>query len=225
MPPPSPGQCFDVDACVRVVANTTPGVVPVRANGLLFATVVKYEGRGDYLVKGSGSDGRGSQRRVSGDFLVHQCMDGFGAMFRSDEGCGGSAARELARAADSSRKAVKRAAKRAAKEVATSVATSVATAAKTVAKVKKMANKELLRAADDSRRVEKQAAAKVAAAAKIVAKAEKKAMAVRVSAVCRGTSWFTNAWMASAPCFEVMKVAAAPRRGSLRVRQTLAEKR
>jgi len=129
MPPPSPGQCFDVDALVRVVANTTPGIAPVHATGLLFATVVKYDGRGDYLVKGSGSDGRGSRRRVSGDFLVRQCMDGFGAMFRSDEGCGGSAARELARAADSSRKAVKRAAKE--------VATSVATAAKTVAKVKK----------------------------------------------------------------------------------------
>jgi hypothetical protein len=92
MPPPSPGQQINNGALVRVVANTTPGVVPVRATGLLFATVVKYEGRGDYLVKGSGSDGRGSQRRVSGDFLVHQCMDGFGAMFRSDEGCGGSAA-------------------------------------------------------------------------------------------------------------------------------------
>jgi len=52
-------------------------------------------------------------------------MDGFGAMFRSDEGCGGSAARELARAADSSRKAVKRAAK------------EVATAAENVAKAKK----------------------------------------------------------------------------------------
>jgi len=53
MPPPSPGQCFDVDACVRVVANTTPGIAPVHATGLLFGTVVKYEGRGEYLVKGT----------------------------------------------------------------------------------------------------------------------------------------------------------------------------
>jgi colicin import membrane protein len=55
------------------------------------------------------------------------------------------------------------------------VATSVATAAKSVAKAEKMANKELLRAAEASKRVERQAAAKVAAAAKSVAKAEKKA--------------------------------------------------
>ena len=72
MPPPSPGQCFDVDAVVRVLANTTPGIAPVHATGLLFATVVKYEGRGEYTVKGSGSDGRASRRRVSGDWLVHQ---------------------------------------------------------------------------------------------------------------------------------------------------------
>ena len=66
MPPPSPGQCFDVDALVRVVANTTPGIAPVHATGILFGTVVQYEGRGEYLVKGSGSDGRGSQahRRI-----------------------------------------------------------------------------------------------------------------------------------------------------------------
>jgi len=40
LPPPSPGQFFDVGARVRVVANTTTGIAPVHATGLLFATVV-----------------------------------------------------------------------------------------------------------------------------------------------------------------------------------------
>jgi hypothetical protein len=135
----------------------------VRATGLLFATVDGYEGGNEYFVKSSGSDGRVSRRRVSGDFLVRQSLDGVGAMFRGDEGCGGSAARNLARAADVGRKA---------KEEA---AAAVATAAKSVAKAEKEAEKELLRAADASRRLEKEATAKVAAAAKRLAKAEKKA--------------------------------------------------
>jgi len=52
-------------------------------------------------------------------------LDCFGAIFRDNEGCGGSAARDLARAADVSRKADERA--------AAAVATSVATAAKGLA--------------------------------------------------------------------------------------------
>ena len=167
MPLPSPGQCFDDGSHVRLFADTTPGVVPVRATGLLFATVDGYEGGNEYYVKSSGSDGRVSRRRVSGDFLVRQSLDGVGAMFRGDERRGGSAARDLARAADVCRKADERA--------AAAVATSEAAAAKRVAKAKKEAEKELLRAADASRRLEKEAAAKVAAAAKRLAKAEKKA--------------------------------------------------
>jgi len=54
----------------------------VRATGLLFATVEGYEGGGEYLVKSPGSDGRASRRRLSGDFLVPQSLDGIGAMFR-----------------------------------------------------------------------------------------------------------------------------------------------
>ena len=104
---------------------------------------------------------------MSGDFLVRQSLDGVGGMFRGDERRGGSAARDLARAADVSRKAKE--------EAAAAVATSVATAAKGVAKAEKEAEKELLRAADASRRLEKEATAKVAAAAKRLAKAEKKA--------------------------------------------------
>jgi len=88
-----------------------------------------------------------SRRRVSGDFLVHQSLDGVGAMFRGDERRGGSAARDLARAADVSRKAKE--------EAAAAVATSVATAAKSVAKAEKEAEKELLRAADASRKAVK----------------------------------------------------------------------
>jgi len=49
--------------------------------------------------------------------------------------------------------------------------------------------------------------------------------AVRVGAMCRGSSWFPRAWMVPAPCFEVLKDPAAPRRGSLRARQTLAGRR
>ena len=104
---------------------------------------------------------------MSGDFLVRQSLDGVGGMFRGDERRGGSAARDLARAADVSRKAKE--------EAAAAAATSVATAAKSVAKAEKEAEKELLRAADASRRLEKEATAKVAAAAKRLAKAEKKA--------------------------------------------------
>ena len=167
LPRPSPGQRFDDGSHVRLFADTTPGAVPVRATGLLFATVDSYEGGNEYFVKSSGSDGRVSRRRVSGDFLVHQSLDGVGAMFRGDERRGGSAARDLARAADVSQKADERA--------AAAVASSVATAAKSVAKAKKKAEKELLRAAHASRRMEKDAAAKVAAAAKRLAKAEKKA--------------------------------------------------
>ena len=49
--------------------------------------------------------------------------------------------------------------------------------------------------------------------------------AVRVGAMCRGSSWFPRTWMVPAPCFEVLKDPAAPRRGSLRARQTLAGRR
>ena len=88
-------------------------------------TVVKYEGRGECTVKGSESEGSASRRLVSREFLVLQSFDCFGTIFRDIEGCGGSAARDLARAADVSRKADERA--------AAAVATSVATAAKGLA--------------------------------------------------------------------------------------------
>ena len=109
-PPPSPGQCFQVGAVVRVVAQTTPGIAPAHATGLLFATVVNYEGGGECTVMASASEGRASRRRVSGEWLVPQSLDGIGGMFRGDEGRDGSAGRGLARAADASRKAEKRAA-------------------------------------------------------------------------------------------------------------------
>ena len=79
LPPLSPGQFFDAGARVRVVANTTTGIAPVHATGILFATVVNYECSGEYTVKASGSDGRASRRRVSGEWLVppelgwHRC--------------------------------------------------------------------------------------------------------------------------------------------------------
>jgi len=59
------------------------------------------------------------------EFLVPQNFDWFGTIFRENGGCGGSVARDLARAADVSRKADERA--------AAVVATSVATAAKGLA--------------------------------------------------------------------------------------------
>jgi len=69
---------------------------------------------------------RGASRHlVSGEFLVPQNFDYFGAIFRDNGGCGGSAARDLARAADVSRKADERA--------AATEATSLATAAKGLA--------------------------------------------------------------------------------------------
>ena len=69
---------------------------------------------------------RGASRRlVSREFLVSQSFDCFGTIFRDNGGCGGSAARDLARAADVSRKADERA--------AATEATSLATAAKGLA--------------------------------------------------------------------------------------------
>ena len=62
---------------------------------------------------------------MSREFLVPQSFDWFGTIFRDNEECGGSAARDLARAADVSRKADERA--------AATVATSVVTAAKDLA--------------------------------------------------------------------------------------------
>jgi len=88
-------------------------------------TVVKYEGRGECTVKRSGSEGCASRRLVLRQFLVPQNFDWFGTIFRDNGGCGGSAAWDLARAADVSRKADERA--------AAAVATSVATAAKGLA--------------------------------------------------------------------------------------------
>ena len=116
-----------------------------------------------YTVKASGSEGRASWRRVSGDCLVNQSVDGLGAMFRGDKGRGGSAARELARAEGASQKVEKRA------------AAAVASAAESAAKAEKKADKSLARAAYTSRNAEKRAAAAVASAAESVAKAEKKA--------------------------------------------------
>ena len=99
LPPPSPGQFFDVGARVRVVANTTTGIAPMHATGFLFCDSREYECSGEYTVKASGRDGRASWCRVSGEWLVPRRLDGIGAVFRGDEGRGGSAARELARAA------------------------------------------------------------------------------------------------------------------------------
>jgi len=78
LPRPSPGQCSDDGSHVRFFADTTPGVVPVLATGLLFATVDSYEGGNEYFVKSSGSDGCVSRRRVSGDFVVPPSLDGVG---------------------------------------------------------------------------------------------------------------------------------------------------
>jgi len=86
---------------------------------------VKFEGRGACTVKRSGSEGCASRRLVSREFLVPQSFDWFGTIFRDNEECGGSAARDLARAADVSRKADERA--------AATVATSVVTTAKGLA--------------------------------------------------------------------------------------------
>ena len=95
MPTRSPGQCFDEDTLVRAVTYTTPVIDSVHHGGLsthtnfrtnrhnitlwhsahqrpLFVTVVKYEGRGECTVKGSGSEGFASRRLVSGEFLVPQ---------------------------------------------------------------------------------------------------------------------------------------------------------
>ena len=91
----------------------------------LFVTVAKFEGRGECTVKRLGSEGCASRRLVSREFLLPQSFDWFDTIFRNNEGCGGSAARDLARAADVSRKADERA--------AATVATSVVTTAKGLA--------------------------------------------------------------------------------------------
>jgi len=56
---------------------------------------MEYEGRGECIVKGSGSKGCVSRRLLSGKFLVPWSSDCFAAIYRDNEECGGSAARNL----------------------------------------------------------------------------------------------------------------------------------
>ena len=152
-PPPSPGKCFQAGAVVHVIPPTTPGIAPVHATGLLFATVVNYKRGGEYTVKASPSEGRGSQRRVSGEWLVPQSLDGISTMFRGDKGRGSSAGRELARVTDARQKAENKSAAaeataaksvaRAAKKAEKQVAAAEATAVKSVARAKKKAEKQV----------------------------------------------------------------------------------
>ena len=88
-------------------------------------TGAKYQGRGGCTVKGSGSKGCVSRRLLSGKFLPLYSSDCLGTFYRENEGCGGSAAWNHARAADFGRKAEEQA--------VAAVATSVATAAKGLA--------------------------------------------------------------------------------------------
>ena len=77
------------------MANTTPGIRPDHAEGILLATITGYVGAGNNSV--TPAVGAKRARTVSGDLIVQASVHGPGPIFRGEER-GGSAAREIARA-------------------------------------------------------------------------------------------------------------------------------
>jgi hypothetical protein len=66
---PSPVQRFQVGECIRVLANTTPGIHPTHATGILSATIVRIKGPNEYLVRAGGAD-HANSRLVSDEVMV-----------------------------------------------------------------------------------------------------------------------------------------------------------
>ena len=76
--------------------DTTPGVRPIHAEGMLVAKVVSCSpNSGDYYVSEVGTKKR---RRVPSNLLVPTCLDSLAGFFRGSSGRGGTAGREVARA-------------------------------------------------------------------------------------------------------------------------------
>jgi hypothetical protein len=105
-PAPTLGPLFSPGSIVRVLADTTPGVRPIHAAGILIAKITSYVGDGIYLVSEHGST---KTRSVPADLIVPASLDGPSALFRG-ENQGGAAARAIARAKSAGAKAVKDAA-------------------------------------------------------------------------------------------------------------------
>ncbi len=97
---------FELGSIVRVLADTTPGVRPMHAEGILVAKVLDFADEGHYYVAPIDSKKR---RRVSGALLIPTSIDGPTALFRGDGRSGGAGARAIARANDSAEKAMKKA--------------------------------------------------------------------------------------------------------------------
>ena len=97
---------FEAGSIVRVLADTTPGVHPRHAEGILVATVLDFADDGDYYVAPYGSKKR---RRVSGALLIPTSIDGPTALFRGDGRSGGAGARTIARAKERAEKEIKKA--------------------------------------------------------------------------------------------------------------------
>jgi hypothetical protein len=102
-PTPLLGPIFSPGSLVRVLADTTPGVHPRHAEGMLAAIVSSYAGDGTYWLSPVGSK---VTRNVSAHLVVEASMDGPSAMFRG-ENRGGAAGRTIARAQSASVKAIK----------------------------------------------------------------------------------------------------------------------
>ena len=68
----APSILFSPGFVVRVLPDTTPGVRPMHAEGMLMARVSCYAGDGDYFVTPTSSKKR---RRVSGSLLFVEVHD------------------------------------------------------------------------------------------------------------------------------------------------------
>ena len=97
---------FELGSIVRVLADTTPGVDPRHAEGILVAKVIDFADEGHYYVAPFGSTRR---RRVSSALLTPTSIDGPTALFRGDGRTGGAGARTIARTKSSAERAIKKA--------------------------------------------------------------------------------------------------------------------
>ena len=82
--PPEPAQTltsprFEPGSIVRVLADRTPGIHPMHAEGILVAKVLDFADEGHCYVASFGSK---YHRRVSGPLLTPTSIDGPTALFR-----------------------------------------------------------------------------------------------------------------------------------------------
>lgn len=175
------GPFFSPGSVVRVLPDTTPGVRPMHAEGILVATVSSYVGDGIYLVSPHGST---VKRSVASHLIVPTSLDGPSAMFRGDNR-GGAAGRAIARATSAGTKAVKAAAAVASKahkqvsKIAKAARLQVSQARKQSSKVAAGVGLKVSRAATEASSA---AAALVREAESRALKAEKKAAAAAKTA-------------------------------------------